>query len=485
MGGEPLLEYGLMRDIISYASARAVKKEKTLRIGVTTNGLLLTPARARELGELGCTVMLSFDGARDVQTSQRVVRDAGDKAWEVQSRNLRGLVSSGTPFFINLVVTPDSAGRLSKSMAFLLKEGARAFQITYALGALWDEASLKLLEREIASAVQLADAASPSAEIFNRRSEAEPVLLSPQHVVDVDGGLSVGTSIVLERLWPALHEAFHAGSVSTLRRLPGRAARPEGQLRRLSAAPLGPEARKVVLNNLKVGRRMKRLWAGLTEAPVPRAPAVTAELTGEPVDRRALSKRLGELGVRAEDPYRSGTIGEAYLMLTMACNLRCRACSLWGMGGACHSARFHEAKSRPVPLSRMLRLIDELVPYRPQNVNFSGGEPLLSPHWAALAAHAKNRGLRTILTTNGVYLEKHAQAVSELFDQVSISVACPHGAAGPLRGHDTGTPQNVGLKRTSSGEKAAPADAVRGFRFERRASGRDGRASEERRHRLR
>ena len=120
-------------------------------------------------------------------------------------------------------------------------------------------------------------------------------------------------------------------------------------------------------------------------------------------------------------------------MLTMACNLRCRACSLWGKGGACHSARFHEAKSRPVPLQRLLALIDELVPYRPQNVNFSGGEPLLSPHWAALAARAKRRGLRTILTTNGVYLERHAERVAALFDQVSISVACPPSLREELR----------------------------------------------------
>ena len=48
MGGEPLLEYGLMREILAYASARAVRKEKSLRLGVTTNGLLLTPERSRE-----------------------------------------------------------------------------------------------------------------------------------------------------------------------------------------------------------------------------------------------------------------------------------------------------------------------------------------------------------------------------------------------------------------------------------------------------
>ncbi len=434
MGGEPLLEYGLVREVFAYASGQAARKEKTLRLGVTTNGLLLTPVRSRELGELGAGVMLSFDGGREVQTVQRVVRSGGAKTWDVQRRNLKGLVSSGTPFFVNLVATPESAASLSKSVSFLLEEGARAFQLSYALGVPWSGAALKDLEREIAAAARLADDAGPRAEIFNRRNDAEPVLLSPQHVVDVDGSLYVGTSIVLERVWPALHEAFRAGAVAKLARLPGRAAKPAEQLRRLRAAPLPAEARKVALNNLAVGRRLKRWWrAEQAPPPAPRAAAPAALLAGEPTDRRALSTRLGELGVRAEDPYRSATIGEAYLMLTMACNLRCRACSLWGVGGACHSSRFHEAKSRPVPLKRMLALIDELVPYRPQNVNFSGGEPLLSPRWAALAAHARKRGLRTILTTNGVYLERHAEKVAALFDQVSISVACPPSMREELR----------------------------------------------------
>jgi len=436
MGGEPLLEYGLVREVLGYASARAVEKEKTLRLGVTTNGLLLSPERSRELGGLGCTVMLSFDGDRDVQTAQRGARGAGSKSWNVLRRNLAGLVSSGTPYFVNLVVTPESAGRLSKSVAFLLAQGARAFQISYALGVFWDEAGLKILEREIGRAARLADAARPRAEIFNRRNEAEPVLLSPQHVVDVDGRLYVGTSIVLEHLWPGLHEAFRVGDVAALERLPGRRATPAGQLRALRAARLDAASRRTALNNLAVGRRMKIAWGALKSAPAAapaRIPAAGAVLTGEPTDRRGLSTRLGELGVRAEDPYRSGSIGEAYLMLTMACNLRCRACSLWGQGGACHSARFHEAKSKPVPLPRLRTLIDELVPYRPQNVNFSGGEPLLSPHWAPLAEHAKTRGLRTILTTNGVYLERHAERVAVVFDQVSISVACPPSLREELR----------------------------------------------------
>ncbi|MBI2387162.1 MAG: radical SAM protein [Elusimicrobia bacterium] len=257
MGGEPLVEYGLVREILAHAAAAAARKRKDLSLGITTNGLLLTAARVRELGRLGARVMLSFDGGEDVQTAQR---GAGRGLWPVLERNLAALARSGRPFFVNVVATPGSAGRLSRSVAFLLGKGVRAFQISYALGVFWDEPSLAALERELRRAYRLADAASPPAEVFNRRNDAEPVLLSPQHVVDTDGRLYVGTSVVLERLWPGLHGSFLIGPVSGLKRLPGRSVGPRDQLRRLRAADVDGAARRDMLNNLAVGKRMREFW---------------------------------------------------------------------------------------------------------------------------------------------------------------------------------------------------------------------------------
>ncbi len=154
---------------------------------------------------------------------------------------------------------------------------------------------------------------------------------------------------------------------------------------------------------------------------------------GEATDRRQLFSQLAKLGLRAKDPYRGTCIGEVYLMLTMDCNLRCRACAVWGVGGACHSKEFYRDVSRPTSKKRLLAFIDELKPYRPQNINIAGGEPLLTPLWPALAERAKKHGIRTMLTTNGVLLEKHVDRVADLFDQVNVSVACPPAMREKLR----------------------------------------------------
>lgn len=259
MGGEPLAEYGAVREIAAAAAREAARRGKSLRLVLTTNGLLLSPERSRELAGLGVRVMLSLDGDRDVQEANR----SGSRSWGLLRRNLAGLLRSGADCFVNLVATPETAGRLRESAAFLLGEGVRRFQVAYALGLSWGEDSLRILEEQLRAACRLARAARPAAEVFNRRNGAEPVLLSPQHLVDTDGQLYVGTSVVLERLWPGLQEAFRVGPVAALIRLPGRRRSPADQLRLLRGARLAAPARRVLLNNLAVGARMRRFWRDL------------------------------------------------------------------------------------------------------------------------------------------------------------------------------------------------------------------------------
>lgn len=154
---------------------------------------------------------------------------------------------------------------------------------------------------------------------------------------------------------------------------------------------------------------------------------------GERTDRRGLTARLSKLGVRSADPYRGGRIGEVYMMLTMDCNIRCRACSLWGVGGACHHDGYYRDSSRPVPPERLQSFIDEVAPRRPTQVTLSGGEPLLSPSWRGVAARVRRLGLKSELTTNGVLLESCADEVAGLFDQVNVSVAAPPEAREKMR----------------------------------------------------
>jgi radical SAM protein with 4Fe4S-binding SPASM domain len=77
--------------------------------------------------------------------------------------------------------------------------------------------------------------------------------------------------------------------------------------------------------------------------------------------------------------------------ITRQCNLACDHCYM--------DAR---AESRDkLNLEEGIRLIDELADIRVPILIFTGGEPLMSRHFYAYSFHARESGIRTVLSTNG------------------------------------------------------------------------------------
>jgi Fe-coproporphyrin III synthase len=100
----------------------------------------------------------------------------------------------------------------------------------------------------------------------------------------------------------------------------------------------------------------------------------------------------------------------ATLYLTERCNSRCVTCDYWRHGRA------------TMTLSAVRRLLPSLRRLGTDVVLLSGGEPLLNPEWAAIAALLRTEGLYPWLLTSGLSLAKHAQAASELFAAITVSL---------------------------------------------------------------
>lgn len=81
--------------------------------------------------------------------------------------------------------------------------------------------------------------------------------------------------------------------------------------------------------------------------------------------------------------------------LTLACNLRCRHCG--------SSAGLPRA--RELTLDESLAICDQFPSLLVQEVNFTGGEPLVRPDWLRIAAHLIELGISTKILTNGLTLE--------------------------------------------------------------------------------
>ena len=80
--------------------------------------------------------------------------------------------------------------------------------------------------------------------------------------------------------------------------------------------------------------------------------------------------------------------------LTLACNLRCRHC-----GSDAGRARADE-----LTLQEALNICDQLPPLLVQEVNFTGGEPLLHPDWPAIVERLRMLRIQTKMLTNGLLL---------------------------------------------------------------------------------
>lgn len=98
------------------------------------------------------------------------------------------------------------------------------------------------------------------------------------------------------------------------------------------------------------------------------------------------------------------------LFLSERCNSRCITCDYWRNGRA------------ELDLESVRRLLPSLDRLETEVVLISGGEPLLNPEWAQIAALLKRQGLRLWLLTSGLSLAKHARRASMLFDAITVSL---------------------------------------------------------------
>lgn len=76
-GGEPLLNFPLLRTVVSYARQKAASAGKEMTFSLTTNGTLLTDEALAFIQDETIKTVISFDGPPEVHDRQRPFRDGG------------------------------------------------------------------------------------------------------------------------------------------------------------------------------------------------------------------------------------------------------------------------------------------------------------------------------------------------------------------------------------------------------------------------
>jgi uncharacterized protein len=128
-GGEPLIGIRVIRSVVQAFESRGIECEKL----IATNGLLLDEAIVDFLASKGFLTFISLDGPREVHDAHR--KDSqGRGTYEAVVEKIRLIQQRQPAFFrshvvINLVVSPDQAGRYGENRRHLVDLGISPDQI--------------------------------------------------------------------------------------------------------------------------------------------------------------------------------------------------------------------------------------------------------------------------------------------------------------------------------------------------------------------
>jgi MoaA/NifB/PqqE/SkfB family radical SAM enzyme len=100
----------------------------------------------------------------------------------------------------------------------------------------------------------------------------------------------------------------------------------------------------------------------------------------------------------------------ASLALTWRCNLKCAYCARWKNPGP------------ELPVETWRRIIDDLVRAGCRRISLTGGEPLVYNGALELAGHARRKGVRVALNTNGVLVPRMIDAINISVDRIVLSL---------------------------------------------------------------
>ena len=130
-----------------------------------------------------------------------------------------------------------------------------------------------------------------------------------------------------------------------------------------------------------------------------------------PVREVHVSDFLDELGIRERRIPFGGTIET-----TFRCNLQCVHCYVNAPVDS------QQERERELPLSRHLRLIDEVVEAGCVSLLLTGGEVLVRPDFAELYEYAVRRGLRASVFTNATLLSDRVLDLFERLPPIGVEV---------------------------------------------------------------
>jgi uncharacterized protein len=144
-GGEPLLEFPIVEDLVRYTEQRADEAGMEASFVLKTNGTILSPSILAFMKGHCSKVVVSIDGAPRCHDAHRI-NSRGTGTHDIVSRNLVALLENGVPCSASVTVHPDISSAVLDNVRYLHGLGVRQVDVGPAYGTVaWDRAASRAL----------------------------------------------------------------------------------------------------------------------------------------------------------------------------------------------------------------------------------------------------------------------------------------------------------------------------------------------------
>lgn len=136
-GGEPLLNFELIKYVIQYAKEQSLRYNKKVLFGMTTNGVLLDEDKIEYIQKENIDVTLSIDGPEDIQNENRPFkRNRKINSYEIIYPNIKKFINEAKKnrrfFAIRSTLTKPSLLNIKKIIDFFNELNAERIKFAYA-----------------------------------------------------------------------------------------------------------------------------------------------------------------------------------------------------------------------------------------------------------------------------------------------------------------------------------------------------------------
>jgi len=135
-GGEPLLRFDLIKEIVSYTRQQADKTSTPVQIFITTNGTLISPEILDYFSDQSIRLCFSLDGRQETHDRNRCYKNGRGSFTEVV-RHLKMAIDRLCMVEVNAVVGPDSLIDVPQSLDFFLSMGVPVVHFNPNIMAKW------------------------------------------------------------------------------------------------------------------------------------------------------------------------------------------------------------------------------------------------------------------------------------------------------------------------------------------------------------